>query len=178
MHNFRQLWSAGGSYWAITSVGPPLADESCNGNFCQPPWPMEVTDFAVTFVGQVKPTEVTIGQTLTEISPKPMKIIIFCWLWANFYRPLADASFYFSYSARERKHIGSMWSRVTCLALPLAATQSLERRALRDSQCLQRLTIATINKHCKQINKQYLMTKQTVPIDATHRYEHVGARIT
>jgi hypothetical protein len=32
---------------------------------------------------------------------------------------------------RERKHIGSTWSRVTCLALPLAAAQSLERRALK-----------------------------------------------
>jgi hypothetical protein len=140
MHNFRQLWSAGGSYWAIISVGPPLADESCNGNFCQPPWPMEVTDFAVTFVGQVKPTEVTIGHTLTKISPKPMKIIIFCWLWANFYRPLADASFYFSYSARERKHIGSMWSRVTCLALLLDAAQGIGSPVLEDYRSRRRLT--------------------------------------
>jgi hypothetical protein len=28
---------------------------------------------------------------------------------------------------RKRKHIGSIWSRVTCLALPVAAAQSLER---------------------------------------------------
>jgi hypothetical protein len=26
---------------------------------------------------------------------------------------------------KERKHIGSIWSRDTCLALPLAATQTL-----------------------------------------------------
>jgi hypothetical protein len=49
-------------------------------------------------------------------------------------------------STRERKHIGSMWSRVTCLALSLAAAQSLERRALEDSQSLRRLMIATKNK--------------------------------
>jgi hypothetical protein len=82
---------------------------------------------------------------------------------------------------RERGHRGSIWSRVTCLALPLAAAQSLERRALGDSLSLQRLTIETRDKQCKQINKQYtkqyLMTKQTVPTDATHRYEHVGTRI-
>jgi hypothetical protein len=30
---------------------------------------------------------------------------------------------------RERDHIGSIWSRVTYLALPLAAAQSLECRA-------------------------------------------------
>jgi hypothetical protein len=34
---------------------------------------------------------------------------------------------------RERKHIGSIRSRLTCLVLPLAAAQSLERRALGDS---------------------------------------------
>jgi hypothetical protein len=50
---------------------------------------------------------------------------------------------------RERKHIGSIWSTVTCLALPLAAAQSLERRALEDSQSLRRLTIAIGNKQCK-----------------------------
>jgi hypothetical protein len=81
----------------------------------------------------------------------------------------------------ERKQIGSIWSRVTCLVLMLAASQSLECRAPEDSQSHWRLTIATRNKHCKQINKQYrkqyLMTKQIVPTDATHRYEHVGARI-
>jgi hypothetical protein len=35
---------------------------------------------------------------------------------------------------RERKHIGSIWSRVTCLALPLATAQSVEHRAFADSQ--------------------------------------------
>jgi hypothetical protein len=54
---------------------------------------------------------------------------------------------------RKRKHIGSIWASVTCLALPLAAAQSLERRTLGDSQSLQRLTIAIENKQCKQINK-------------------------
>jgi hypothetical protein len=83
---------------------------------------------------------------------------------------------------REGKDIGSIWSRVTCLALPLAAAQSLERRAPEDSRSLQRLTIAIGNKHCKQINKQliklYLMSKQIVPKDTTHRYVCVGATIT
>jgi hypothetical protein len=83
--------------------------------------------------------------------------------------------------ARERKHIGSTWSRITCLALPLATAQSLERQALKDSQSLRHLTIAIKNKQYKQINKQYtkqyLLTKQTVPTDATHRYEHVGVKI-
>jgi hypothetical protein len=82
---------------------------------------------------------------------------------------------------RERKHIGSIWSRVTCHALPLAAPQSPERRALEDSQSLRCITIVIGNKQCNQINKQYtkqhLMTKQIVPTDATHRYEHMSARI-
>jgi hypothetical protein len=82
----------------------------------------------------------------------------------------------------ERKHIGSLWSRGTCLALPLAAAQSLEHRALQDSQSLWRLTVAIKNKQHKQINKQYikkyLITKQTVPTDATRHYEHVGTKIT
>jgi hypothetical protein len=38
------------------------------------------------------------------------------------------------------------------------------------------------NKRHNQINKQYtkkcLMTKQTVPKDATHRYQRVSTRIT
>jgi hypothetical protein len=34
---------------------------------------------------------------------------------------------------REREHIGSIWSRVTCLALSLGATQGFERRAPGDS---------------------------------------------
>jgi hypothetical protein len=83
---------------------------------------------------------------------------------------------------REREHIGSMWSRVTCLTLPLAVAQSLERRAPGDSQSLQHLTIAIGNKQHKQINKQYtkqcLITKQIVPKYATRCYERVSARIT
>jgi hypothetical protein len=82
---------------------------------------------------------------------------------------------------RERKHIASIRSSVSCLALPLAASQSLEHRALEDSQSPRCLTIATGNKQCKQINKQYikqyLVTKKIVPTDATHHYEHMGVRI-
>jgi hypothetical protein len=70
---------------------------------------------------------------------------------------------------------------VTCPALPLATAQSLKRRALEDSQSLRRLMIVTENKQCKQINKQYtlqyLLTKQKVPTDATHRYKQVCAKI-
>jgi hypothetical protein len=53
---------------------------------------------------------------------------------------------------RERKHIETKWSRVTYLALPLAAAQSLESRALEGSQSRRRLTIATENTQL-QINK-------------------------
>jgi hypothetical protein len=53
---------------------------------------------------------------------------------------------------RERKHIGTKWSSVTCLALLLAAAQSLESQVLEDSQSLWRLTIATENKQL-QTNK-------------------------
>jgi hypothetical protein len=59
------------------------------------------------------------------------------------------------YTRERKEHIGSIWSRVTCLALSLAAAQSLERRALRDSQSLQLQTVAIRNKQHKQINKQY-----------------------
>jgi hypothetical protein len=66
----------------------------------------------------------------------------------------------------EREHIGSIWSRVTCLALLLAVAQSLERRAPGDSQSLRYLTVVIRNKQHKQINKQYtkqcLITKETV----------------
>jgi hypothetical protein len=83
---------------------------------------------------------------------------------------------------KEREQIGSIWSSVTCLALPLGAAQSLERRAPRDSRSLQLLTVAIRNKQHKQRNKQYnkqcLITKQIVPKDTTHRYERVSARIT
>jgi hypothetical protein len=56
---------------------------------------------------------------------------------------------------KEREHIGSIWSRVTCLALLLAAAQSLEHRAPGDSETLRRLTVAIENKQHNQINKQY-----------------------
>jgi hypothetical protein len=83
---------------------------------------------------------------------------------------------------KKREHIGSIWSRVTCLALPLAATQSLERQALGDSRSHRCLTVAIGNKQHKQINKQYTkqckITKQTLPKDATRRYKCVSARIT
>jgi hypothetical protein len=82
---------------------------------------------------------------------------------------------------REREHIGSIWSRITCLDSPLAA-QSLAHRVLGDSQSLRLLTIVIRNKQHKKINKQYikqyLITKQTVPKDATHCYERVSARIS
>jgi hypothetical protein len=47
---------------------------------------------------------------------------------------------------RERKHIGTKWSRVTCLALALAAAQSLGSQVLEDSQSHWSITIATGNK--------------------------------
>jgi hypothetical protein len=75
---------------------------------------------------------------------------------------------------REKEHIGSTWSRLTCLALPLVAAQSLERWAPRDSRSLWLLTAVIRNKQNKQINKQYtkqcLMTKQTVQKDATNAW--------
>jgi hypothetical protein len=81
----------------------------------------------------------------------------------------------------EREHMGSIWSRVTCLDSLLAA-QSLARQALGDSQSLRLLTVVIRNKQHKKINKQYtkqyLITKQTVPKDATHCYERVSVRIT
>jgi hypothetical protein len=57
---------------------------------------------------------------------------------------------------REREHIGSIWSRVTCHDSPLAA-QSLARQALGDSRSLRLLTVVIGNKQYKKINKQYLM---------------------
>jgi hypothetical protein len=50
---------------------------------------------------------------------------------------------------REKEHIGSIRSRLTCLALLLVAAQSLERRAPRDSRSLRRLTVAIENKQVK-----------------------------
>jgi hypothetical protein len=52
----------------------------------------------------------------------------------------------------ERKHIGTKWSRVTCVALPLAAAQSLGSQVLEDSQSRWHLTIAIENKQL-QTNK-------------------------
>jgi hypothetical protein len=57
------------------------------------------------------------------------------------------------YTREKKEHIGSIWSSVTYLAHPLAATQSLERRAPGDSQSFRRLTVAIGNKQYKQINK-------------------------
>jgi hypothetical protein len=54
---------------------------------------------------------------------------------------------------RERKHIGTKWSRVTCLALSLAAAQSFGSQVLEDSQSHWRLTIAIKTSNFKQINK-------------------------
>jgi hypothetical protein len=83
---------------------------------------------------------------------------------------------------RERKHIGINLSRVTCLALLLAAAQSLRSQVLKDSQSHWRLTIVIRNKQLQQINKQYtkqyINSNQTVPKDSTYRYERVSARIT
>jgi hypothetical protein len=53
---------------------------------------------------------------------------------------------------REIKHIGTKWSRITYLALLLAAAQSLVSQVLEDSQSRWRLTIATGNKQL-QTNK-------------------------
>jgi hypothetical protein len=82
---------------------------------------------------------------------------------------------------REREHIGSIWSRVTCLYFPLAA-QNLARQALRDSRSLRLLTVVIGNKQYKKINKQYtkhyLNTKQTVLKFSTRHYKLVSARIT
>jgi hypothetical protein len=82
---------------------------------------------------------------------------------------------------REREHIGSIWSSVTCLDSLLAA-QSLARQALGHSRSLRLLTVVIGNKQYKKINKQYteqyLMTNQTVSKDAARCYERVSARIT
>jgi hypothetical protein len=68
---------------------------------------------------------------------------------------------------KERERIGSIWSKVTFLALRLVAVQSLARQAPGDSRSLRRLTVVIGNKQHKQINKQYtkqcIITKQAVP---------------
>jgi hypothetical protein len=66
---------------------------------------------------------------------------------------------------------------VTCLAIPLVAPNPA-RRTLGGSRSRRRLTTAIENKQCKLINKQYLITKQIVPKDATRCYECVSVRIT
>jgi hypothetical protein len=53
---------------------------------------------------------------------------------------------------RERKHIGTKWSRVTCLTLPLVAARSLGSQVLEDPQSHWRLTMETANKQF-QTNK-------------------------
>jgi hypothetical protein len=82
---------------------------------------------------------------------------------------------------REREHLGSIWSMVTCPDSRLTG-QNLARQALGDSRSLRLRTVVIGNKQYKKINKQYtkqyLMTNQTVPKDATHCYECVSARIT
>jgi hypothetical protein len=62
---------------------------------------------------------------------------------------------------KEREHIGSIWTRITCRALPLSATQSLARRASGDSRSLRLLMVVIGNKQHKQINKQLLKCKIT-----------------
>jgi hypothetical protein len=60
---------------------------------------------------------------------------------------------------RERKHLQTKWSRVTILALPLAAAQSLGSQVLEDSQSHWRLMIAIGNKQLQ--TNQYTL-HQTV----------------
>jgi hypothetical protein len=57
---------------------------------------------------------------------------------------------------RVRYHIRIKWSRVTYLALPLVAAQSIGSQVLEDSQSHWRLTIAIGNKQLQQINKKYI----------------------
>jgi hypothetical protein len=60
---------------------------------------------------------------------------------------------------RERNHIGTKWSRATCFALLLAATQNLLLEGLEDYQSSQRLdsnqVIQRINKTVHQILHKY-----------------------
>jgi hypothetical protein len=83
---------------------------------------------------------------------------------------------------REREHIGTKWSRVTSLALPLAVAQSLGSQVLEDSQSCWHLTIVIGNKQLQQINKQYtkqyLNSNQIVSKDSTRCYKRVSAGIT
>jgi hypothetical protein len=54
---------------------------------------------------------------------------------------------------RERNHIGTKWSRATCFALLLAATQSLLLEGLEDYQSSQRLNNNDSNQAIQRINK-------------------------
>jgi hypothetical protein len=72
------------------------------------------------------------------------------WLKIGRVRPTCQAGR--PWNLGERKHMGSIWSKVTCLALPLAAAQILESRAPIVSQSHQCLMIATGKKQYKQIN--------------------------
>jgi hypothetical protein len=53
---------------------------------------------------------------------------------------------------RGGKHIGTIWSRVTCLDSLLVAAQTPTHRVLGSSQDRRLLTIATGNKQYKKIN--------------------------
>ncbi len=63
-------------------------------------------------------------------------------------------------NTREGKHIGSIWSRVTCLALSLAAAQSLLLEGLDDFWNSQRLNNNDRKQEIQRINKTVL---QSVP---------------
>jgi hypothetical protein len=64
------------------------------------------------------------------------------------------------YVTRGRKHMGSTWSRVTCLDSPLIAAQTLSLQVHGDSQSRWQLMITIGNKQYKQINK---IVNQTLP---------------
>jgi hypothetical protein len=54
---------------------------------------------------------------------------------------------------KESKHIGTKWSRVTCLSLPLTVAQTLGSQVLEDSQNRWHLMIVIGNKQL-QTNKE------------------------
>jgi hypothetical protein len=55
---------------------------------------------------------------------------------------------------RERKHIGPIWSTITCLATPLAA-QSPARRTLGGSRSCQRLTLQETQERSSVITDEH-----------------------
>jgi hypothetical protein len=81
---------------------------------------------------------------------------------------------------RERKHIGSIWSRALAL-LSCLLLKVLEVKFFKILKVIGAYWRQSETSKYKQINKQYtkhhLLTKQIVSTDATHRYEHVGTRI-